>query len=930
MGTISDQFDRAYRDYAMDGVPSSGLHEVKKSDVRAIGPLIEGALGAIGLSGLVATTKVTRAALDSDLSYAAGATALVYGDPVDANNDLYVKSGAAGAGSWSPTTIIHDILDGLFAASRVEILADAEAFLIERLQSVLAEIGTDLSDVTSAMIGDLFTAGSLSSNSSIYMSRPSPYAGFLKSVSIGINGGGTGNLVVFEPVGDGTYRVALVQAVTATGGSNTWSVSGSPYLPPGWRIGYQRQTGGTPYYNSGGYVLPYIPVGSVAAVGDITPAPAVTTITIAVQYAITYAPAPITSRLDAVEAGVGQASAAVASALAAVYPLSETVGDVTATTSGPASISYWWATAQFAETGPLRAVRIDAQAAGTGTLILAQIDGATLTPLHAWSITVTGGADTIDIGALGAVYPPVGSCLLWVPGTSVGLHYRSGGTSYRIAAGADVSVGAQIACESYAATTSIEATIGYAQPDLSHPAAPIVPTLRTMFPGTARAAGWAVTGMTWSDGLVPTAAGWTASRAVYGAPSCAADRIARAGVTLDATTDAPGLLYDCSLVEAYGAGVVLNGQSGMLELYAVDATGTATLAASAPLPAGYCAAGGRYVIEAIKRRLSWSMSVTRESDSARVDYAWTYNNTSAPANSARMMGAPGVVSLNGSPRIDWYEHTVPVAASPHVVVLGDSNYEGSSIALTSTDWRHAWTYALDDARGRGDVVLAVRGGDETIHTLPRLAADCTSWRARYAIIGLGTNDSGPQIWQPNMATMIAACEAAGIEPVLVTYPPYAGAQDRINGYNAVVLSGALGRYRVLDIAAAVTVGGDRVTPVDGYFNSDALHLTVAGHRAVWAWIMANDGYLLDGARTDAFQGRLVPGLWRTVLPFARLRLSGTGTITIDARDTSGAVMTAVWSTTLSGSNGTIFYPFFAASAVAIRAAVTGNVYAEII
>jgi hypothetical protein len=38
-----------------------------------------------------------------------------------------------------------------------------------------------------------------------------------------------------------------------------------------------------------------------------------------------------------------------------------------------------------------------------------------------------------------------------------------------------------------------------------------------------------------------------------------------------------------------------------------------------------------------------------------------------------MMGAPGVVSLNGSPRIDWYEHTVPVAASPHLIILGDSN-----------------------------------------------------------------------------------------------------------------------------------------------------------------------------------------------------------------------------------------------------------------
>jgi hypothetical protein len=230
-----------------------------------------------------------------------------------------------------------------------------------------------------------------------------------------------------------------------------------------------------------------------------------------------------------------------------------------------------------------------------------------------------------------------------------------------------------------------------------------------------------------------------------------------------------------------------------------------------------------------------------------------------------------------------------VAASPHVVLLGDSNYETSSIALTSTDWRLGWPYMLDDARARGDVLIAARGGDETIHTLPRLAADCTSWRARYAIIGLGTNDSGPQIWQPNMATMIAACEAAGIEPVLVTYPPHGAAQDRINSYNAVVLSGALGRHRVLDIAAAVTVGGDRVTPVDGYFNSDALHLTVAGHRAVWAWIMANARYLLDGARQDVFPGPLLPGWWKAVSSVPRLRLSGTGTIAIDVRNRDGTI-----------------------------------------
>jgi hypothetical protein len=530
---------------------------------------------------------------------------------------------------------------------------------------------------------------------------------------------GTGAIYACELLSDGTYKVVYARTVTSVAGANSADISDGPFISAQARWGYKRFGGGSVLYQAtAGAISPYLDASAVAAVGDIAPVTGTSPVTIGMQITQLYAPAPLSDRIAEAEAQAASAQDALSAALLATYPLAETVGDVTATTSGPASNSYWWATAPFAETGPLRAVRVDAQAAGTGTLILAQIDGGTLTPLHAWALTVTGGADVIDIGALGAVYPPVGSCLLWVPGTSVGLHYRSGGTSYRIAAGSDVSVGAQIACESYAATVSIEATIGYAQPDLSHPAAPIVPTLRTTFPGAARAAGWALTGMSWSDGLVPTAAGWTASRAVYGAPSCAADRIARAGVTLAAATDAPGLLFDCSLVEAYGAGVVLNGQSGALELYAVDATGTATLAASVDLPTDYCVAGGRYVIEAIKHRLSWSMSVTRESDGAQYAYSYVYNNTSAPANSARMMGAPGVVSLNGSPRIDWYEHTVPVAASPHLIILGDSNFDTSSIALTSTDWRLGWPYMLDDARARRRADRGARRGRDDPHAAP--------------------------------------------------------------------------------------------------------------------------------------------------------------------------------------------------------------------
>jgi hypothetical protein len=180
-----------------------------------------------------------------------------------------------------------------------------------------------------------------------------------------------------------------------------------------------------------------------------------------------------------------------------------------------------------------------------------------------------------------------------------------------------------------------------------------------------------------------------------------------------------------------------------------------------------------------------------------------------------------------------------------------------------------------------------------------------------------------------MATMIAACEAAGIEPVLVTYPPYAAAQDRINGYNAVVLSGALGRHRVIDIAAAVTVGGDRVTPIAGYFNADNLHLTVAGHRAVW----------VDPRKCPLPAGRCplrcIPGPAGARIvargppvcaPAAeRNRHNHDRRTRCQRRGHDCRVVHHA-----RGLQRHDFLPFFAASAVAIRAAVTGNVYAEII
>lgn len=118
MGTIAQQFATAFRDFATDGVASSGPHEVIKEEVRAIGPLIEAALGAVSL-GSVDVIKATRANLNADLAHPADAVALVYGDATDTNNDLYIKVGASGTGSWTLTTILHDVIGSVVAAEVV-------------------------------------------------------------------------------------------------------------------------------------------------------------------------------------------------------------------------------------------------------------------------------------------------------------------------------------------------------------------------------------------------------------------------------------------------------------------------------------------------------------------------------------------------------------------------------------------------------------------------------------------------------------------------------------------------------------------------------------------------------------------------------------------------------------------------------------------
>ena len=138
MGTIKEAFDTVFRDYNAAGVPSSGAHDVEKSEARGLGTVLETAVGMVNLAGTVSVIKSTLADLQGDLAHGDGTVALVWNDPVDVNNDFYLKVGASGTGIWSNTGLLTDMVSGIAAPSLDAAAGSANSAAASALAAQLA------------------------------------------------------------------------------------------------------------------------------------------------------------------------------------------------------------------------------------------------------------------------------------------------------------------------------------------------------------------------------------------------------------------------------------------------------------------------------------------------------------------------------------------------------------------------------------------------------------------------------------------------------------------------------------------------------------------------------------------------------------------------------------------------------------------------
>lgn len=88
--------------------------------------------------------------------------------------------------------------------------------------------------------------------------------------------------------------------------------------------------------------------------------------------------------------------------------------------------------------------------------------------------------------------------------------------------------------------------------------------------------------------------------------------------------------------------------------------------------------------------------------------------------------------------------------------------------------------------------------------------------------------------------------------------------------------------------------------------------------------------LMTQVLESMFSGTLVSEEWKGVPSLFRLRLTGTGTVTMDARDSLGNETLALYVYTVSGATDQIEFPYAGDDAVDIRVTLTGTATAEVI
>ncbi|MGP9834204.1 SGNH/GDSL hydrolase family protein [Marinobacter sp. NSM] len=340
------------------------------------------------------------------------------------------------------------------------------------------------------------------------------------------------------------------------------------------------------------------------------------------------------------------------------------------------------------------------------------------------------------------------------------------------------------------------------------------------FVGGAVPAGWSTAGGTWTvdGGLIPPASPSGYGVRAYIDEFCSLGRaVMSSRVTFNTAESIAGLVS----WQSAGALMLIDGISGELQLRRLTASNTSALVKSVALPFSLVA-GRSYTVSATKVNLTWEITasdtVTRQSVSLSSDISEGYTG---------FAGRYGVAVTSGDVVFEWFNVRSDYPSRPSVLVIGDSNGEGSNSGLAGAP---SWPRLLE-ASLNNDVVLASVSGS-TSRIFDRENSDLLRWRPKYVIWALGTNDTDLGSWRGWTSWFIGRMREIGAEPILCTVPPRVGSESLRLQMTNDVLNGFFGRVKYIDLAAAVTSGNDRETIDQSMYAGDGIHFSAVGHAAI--------------------------------------------------------------------------------------------------
>jgi len=747
--------------------------------------------------------------------------------------------------------------DGALAAQA------AAATSAQAVPIVKAHLGTDLSGVAPATIGVTTPDTSNSGSSFIFgpleaVAAPGP----LSAVRVRMSAAGAGEIHVYVPVAGATYELAAVFPVSLEAGVNELIDFGGLWLPTGGRVHYKWLSGGFLRYVAGGSGA-YFAVADVSGLGDEADV-AFAANTVAMNFDVLADADNVAGRVSAATVAAAGAASGVAAAQGDIAAARLAVGldaglDVVAAgdtdpDGATASASFCW----FSKTHLTTLSRLDSfsarmSAAGSGlVLVIAPDDGATepvvggsyeLLAALPWTWASAGVQTFTGFGGLVA---PAGALLgfkavsggrpryaaatppgIW--STAAADFVDPGDTGVLASANNTVALAFEASINANALAprlSGLEAGTALPGDDYNAP----VYEAQQAFRGASLPADWIETGgWTVSDGLVsPATGGWDVA-AYLDAYSSAGQRTIMARLEVLDATGAFGISSDPQ--EGFAGGqAIVDGEAETLALYTYDGTADAGISVvSTPLPAALNA--GDILVLTVKRDdLEITATVTNARTQAGATVTYDYTASLSPSRRPFFHGRPGVVDHGGAGvKALYFAAWAGCVRRLDTLFIGDSNGEGSNDPSVGASWMHQVS-ALQPGRR----LVCARGGDETTNFLDRMASDLRAFRPRRVVLALGTNDTNLDTWRGNLGLIISAVEAVGAEVILCTVPPRTGAQTLRNSQNADMLGGYFGHYRIIDVAAAVTDGHDRVTWDAAKVMADEIHMNAAGQAAAFA------------------------------------------------------------------------------------------------